>query len=131
MAPFTISNKYLLFFLLFILNFNCYALNKVEKPNIIFIFADDLGWGDLSCYGNWQITTPSLDKLASKGTLFTQFYVAGSVCSPSRSGIMSGQYPARNGIFGHISSKSKNEERKMPDALNPNLYMLTDMLKEA
>lgn len=117
--------------LLFPLFYNCFAQEKKEKPNIIFIFADDLGWGDLSCYGNWQIKTPSIDKLASRGTLFTQFYVAGSVCSPSRAGIMSGQYPARNEIFGHISSKANNEERKMPDALNPNLYMLTDMLKEA
>ena len=100
------------------------------KPNIIFIFADDLGWGDLSCYGNNRVKTPELDRLASEGTLFTQFYVAGSVCSPSRAAIMTGQYPARNRIFGHIARKEMNEQRKMPSALNPDLYTLTDMLKE-
>ncbi len=101
-----------------------------NQPNIIFIFADDLGWGDLSCYGGDRMKTPGLDKMAEQGTLFTQFYVAGSVCSPSRAGIMAGQYPSRNRIFGHIASKM-NEERKMPDALDPDLFMLTDMMKQA
>ncbi|MDX2432217.1 MAG: sulfatase-like hydrolase/transferase [Bacteroides sp.] len=101
------------------------------KPNIIFIFADDLGWGDLSCYGNSRVKTPSLDRLASEGTLFTQFYVAGSVCSPSRAGIMTGQYPARNRVFGHFASTAINQRRGMPNALDPDLVMLTDMLKGA
>lgn len=101
-----------------------------SKPNIIFIFADDLAWGDLSCYGNERIKTPSLDKLANKGTLFTQFYVAGSVCSPSRAGIMAGQYPARNRVFGHFHEPT-NKRRGIPDALDPDLFMLTDILKEA
>jgi len=102
-----------------------------SKPNIIFLFADDLGWGDLSCYGGSRVTTPSLDKLAGEGTLFTQFYVAGSVCSPSRSGIMSGQFPARNRVFGHFATEERNEQRGMPNALNPDLNMLTDIFKEA
>lgn len=107
------------------------ALEPTEaKPNIIFIFADDLGWGDLSCYGNNRIKTPSLDKLAKEGTLFTSFYVAASVCSPSRAGIMSGQYPARNKIYGHLATEMINETRGMPNALNPNLSMITDMLKK-
>ena len=105
--------------------------DRSNKPNIIFIFADDLGWGDLSCYGSSKVKTPSLDRLASGGTLFTQFYVAGSVCSPSRSGIMSGQYPARNRVFGHFATNQTNERRGMPNALDSNLYMLTDMLKGA
>lgn len=99
------------------------------QPNIIFIFADDLGWGDLSCYGNTDIKTPSLDKMAKEGTLFTQFYVAGSVCSPSRAGIMTGQYPARNRIFGHLATEEINKRREMPNALNPDMFTITDMLK--
>lgn len=99
------------------------------KPNMIFLFADDLGWGDLSCYGSEKMKTTSLDKLAKEGTLFTQFYVAGSVCSPSRAGIMSGQYPARNRVFGHFARTERNKERGMPNALDPDLFMLTDLLQ--
>lgn len=60
------------------------ASAREGKPNILFILADDLGWGDLGCYGNRTIRTPNLDAMAREGTLFTQFYVNGSVCSPSR-----------------------------------------------
>ena len=104
--------------------------NPEDLPNIIFLFADDLGWGDLSCYGSKRLQTPSLDHLAKEGTLFTQFYVAGSVCSPSRCAIMTGQYPTRNRVFGHFSSHEGNMSRAMPDALDPDLLMLTDVLKE-
>jgi hypothetical protein len=54
-----------------------------RRPNFIFILADDLGWGDLGCYGNRQLRTPALDRLAAQGTLFSQFYVAGSVSAPA------------------------------------------------
>jgi N-acetylgalactosamine-6-sulfatase len=104
---------------------------SAEQPNIVFLFADDLGWGDLSCYGQQRVKTPQLDRLASQGTLFTQFYVAGSVCSPSRTGIMTGQYPARHRIFGHLARAEINARREMPDALDPDVFMLTDMLKSA
>ena len=57
---------------------------KGARPNVVFILADDLGWGDLGCYGNRDTRTPNLDKLAAGGKLFTHFYVNGSVCSPSR-----------------------------------------------
>ena len=105
------------------------AQNKAEtKPNIIFIFADDMGWGDLSCYGN-NIQTPNLDRLATRGILFTNFYVAASVSSPSRAGILTGQYPARNLIFDYISNTKLNQERGMPDNLNPDLTTLADLLQ--
>ena len=87
------------------------AQQNKQKPNVIFIFADDLGWGDLSAYGGNRIKTPNLDRLASQGTLFTQFYVPASVCSPSRSGIMTGQYPSRNRVFGHFALKM-NKQRE-------------------
>lgn len=99
-----------------------------QKPNIIFIFADDLGWGDLSCYGN-SVATPNLDRLASRGTLFTNFYVAGSVSSPSRAGILTGQYPARNLIFDYLATPELNKKRGIPDNLNPDLTTIADVLR--
>jgi N-acetylgalactosamine-6-sulfatase len=108
---------------------NLLSAAQVNQPNIVFLFADDLGWGDLSCYGNQRIKTPELDQMAREGTLFTHFYVAGSVCSPSRSAIMTGQVPARNRIFGHLAQNEQNERRGMPNSLDPGLVMLTDLLK--
>ena len=100
-----------------------------KKPNIIFLFADDLGWGDLSCYGKDRFKTENLDRLAEEGTLFTQFYVAGSVCSPSRTGIMTGHCPARHRIFGHLARPEVNKRRAMPNAVDPGVTTLTDILK--
>ena len=71
---------------------------KKSPPNVIFIFADDLGYGDLSCYGSDSIYTPHLDQLAAKGVRFTDFYSTSPICSPSRAGLLTGQYPIRNGI---------------------------------
>ena len=65
----------------------------MSPPNIVFVFADDWGWGDLGCYGHPNIKTPNLDRLASEGTLFTQFYVCSGVCSPSRAAVMTGRFP--------------------------------------
>lgn len=75
-------------------------------PNIVFILADDLGWGELGCYGNAFNETPVLDRLASEGMRFTQAYAAGPVCSPTRASIITGQYPARCGITDFLSPKS-------------------------
>ena len=69
--------------------------NKKEKPNFLFILADDLGWKDLGCYGSSFYDTPNLDKLASEGTRFTDAYAAAPVSSPTRASIMTGKYPAR------------------------------------
>jgi arylsulfatase A len=71
------------------------------RPNILFILADDLGWGDPSCYGNRNFKTPALDRLAREGALFTQYYQGGSVCSPSRCTLMTGRWPAEFRIHGH------------------------------
>ncbi len=75
---------------------------KAQKPNIIFILADDLGWADLPAYGNRFNESPNINKLAKQGMLFTDAYSAGPVCSPTRASIMSGQYPARLGFVCHI-----------------------------
>jgi arylsulfatase A len=67
-------------------------------PNVVVILADDLGWGDLSSYGNTAIRTPNLDRLAAEGARFTSFYVAAPICAPSRAGLMTGRWPPRTGI---------------------------------
>ena len=72
----------------------------VDRPNFVVIFCDDLGWGDLGCYGHPTIATPNLDRMAAEGTRLTQFYVAASVCTPSRAGLLTGRYPSRSGMCG-------------------------------
>jgi len=67
-----------------------------DKPNFLIIFIDDMGYGDLGCYGGDQARTPNIDKLASQGTRFTSFY-AQTVCGPSRGALMTGRYPHRVG----------------------------------
>ena len=70
-----------------------------KKPNIIYIMADDLGWGDLSCYGQEKFQTPNLDKLASEGMRFTKHYAGSTVCAPSRCALMTGLHTQRRFIM--------------------------------
>ncbi len=101
------------------------------KPNIVFIFADDWGWGDLSCHGHPWIETPHLDRLAREGTDFQQFNVLNPVCSPSRTAVMTGHYPARYAIHQHFADPAQNHARGMPDWLDPKAPTLPRFLKEA
>jgi len=71
------------------------AVGSGKLPNIVFILADDLGYADLGCYGHPYARTPAIDRLAEEGTRFTQFYVTGVTCCPSRTGFMTGLFPAR------------------------------------
>ena len=87
----------------------CLGCNKTtaqEKPNIIIMMADDLGYGDVGCFGNKIIETPNIDQLASDGVKFTQFYAGHPTCSPSRAGMMAGRTPFRNGVYTYIPGKS-------------------------
>ena len=83
---------------------SCFSSFGAEKPNIIFFLADDLGWTDLGCYGSSFYESPNVDKLASEGMKFTQAYCAGSVCSPTRASIITGQVPARTGCTQYHGS---------------------------
>ncbi len=78
-----------------------------NKPNFIVFLTDDQGWGDLGCYGHERIKSPNLDKFATEGLRLTQCYAACSVCSPSRSAILTGRTPYRNGVFRWIPSGSQ------------------------
>ena len=71
------------------------SVSAAERPNILFILADDMGWGDLSCYGRPDYRTPNLDRFAQQGMRFTNAYAAAPVCTPTRVGFLTGRYPAR------------------------------------
>ena len=96
-------NKHLLVFTsqMFLASLLAFALSAGpapaddRPPNVVFMFADDLGFGDLGCYGHPYARTPAIDQLAREGTRFTQFYVTGVTCNPSRTGLMTGLFPAR------------------------------------
>ncbi|MEO6245007.1 MAG: sulfatase-like hydrolase/transferase, partial [Opitutaceae bacterium] len=101
------------------------------RPNIVFILADDWGWGDLSSRGHPWLKTPNLDRLASSGTDFRQFTVASGVCSPSRAAILTGQFPARFSIHGHFATVESHVQRGMPDWLDPKAVLLPRLLQQA
>ncbi|MFT6519550.1 MAG: arylsulfatase A-like enzyme, partial [Candidatus Azotimanducaceae bacterium] len=75
---------------------------KDNAPNIIVIFFDDLGWGDLSSYGNQLIETPNIDAIAKQGLLMTDFYSASPVCTPSRAALLTGRFPPRTRTDRHV-----------------------------
>ncbi len=102
-----------------------------SPPNIVFVFVDDMGWGDAGCYGNMINKTPNLDKMATEGLLFTNFTVASPVCSPSRVGVMTGQFPSRLSFHGHLDRVEVNQARGMPNFLDPGVPTLTKLLKSA
>ena len=101
------------------------------RPNILFIFADDWGWGDLSCHGHPYVKTPNIDRLAKEGTDFHRFTVASGVCSPSRTAVMTGHFPARYNIDGHFAWVPSNEKRNMPDWLSPESTLLPRLLQKS
>jgi N-acetylgalactosamine-6-sulfatase len=87
----------------------------ISKPNIIFIYADDLGWGDVSCHGaeSW-LKTPTIDRLAGEGMDFSQFNVLSPVCSPSRVATMTGRFPSRFGINNVFNSQTLGPKKSTP-----------------
>lgn len=102
-----------------------------SPPNILFIFADDWGWGDLGCHGHPYVKTPNIDRLAREGTDFHRFTVASGVCSPSRTAVMTGHFPARYNIDGHFAWVPSNAKRNMPDWLDPRVTTMPKLLQSA
>ncbi|MEM7572866.1 MAG: sulfatase [Bacteroidota bacterium] len=104
------------------------AAEAASAPNIILIFADDLGYGDLACYGHPTIETPNLDRLAREGRRYTQFYVGAEICTPSRTALLTGRYPVRSGMT------SNQRSVLFPDSgggLPASEYTLAEALQEA
>jgi arylsulfatase A-like enzyme len=89
-----------------------HAQKEKSKPNVLIIFADDLGWADLSCYGSTFYETPNLDELAMSGTKFTHAYATSPVCSPTRASLMTGKLPTITGITDWIPGRHANGKAK-------------------
>ena len=102
-----------------------------RPPNIVFIFIDDMGYGDLSVTGNMDVETENIDRLAADGVRLTQFYVASPICSPSRVGITTGQFPAQHQIHSYLNSRERNRARGMRNYLDPNAPAIARSFKEA
>jgi arylsulfatase A len=108
------KEKYYLGIAVFILSQLISSCNPKEpgntaKPNIVLIMADDLGYGELSCYGSTKIKTPNIDELAAQGVKFLDFHANGPVCSPTRAALMTGKYQQRTGVEGVITAANHRE----------------------
>jgi len=112
---------HLLFLFTSILSISLFA-NK-NRPNLVIIFADDQGYGDLSCFGSTTIKTPNIDRIAKEGRKFTNFMVASPVCTPSRAALLTGCYPKRVGMHQHVLFPSSTK------GLNPKEYTMADHFK--
>ena len=108
------------FFLLINTSFHLWGTDKV---NVVLIFADDQGYGDLGCFGSKKIKTPNIDQMAKEGRKFTNFMVASPVCTPSRAALLTGCYPKRVGLHQHVLFPSSNK------GLHPDEYTLADHFK--
>ncbi len=102
-----------------------------ERPNIIFIFADDWGYGDMGKHGSTFCETPNLDRMAEEGVDFANFTVNSPVCTPSRVAVMTGQFPARQCIHQHYMGWKANQKRGMPDWMDVKGPSLARMLQDA
>jgi arylsulfatase A-like enzyme len=99
------------------------ASGAERPPNFVLVYCDDMGYGDLSCYGQKNYQTPHLDRLASEGIRFTDFHTAAAVCSASRSALLTGCYPQRIGILGALNHRANH-------GINANEILLPELLKE-
>jgi len=103
--------------------------SAAERPNVLCIVVDDMGWGDVSCFGG-QVPTPNMDRLAQEGMQFRQFYVASPICSASRCGMITGQFPARWRITSYLQTQAGNRECEQADFLDPKAPSLPRVFKD-
>jgi len=108
-----------------------HGLETSKHPNIIFVLIDDMGWGDLSCFGNTDASTPNIDELAAEGVRFESFYVNSPICSPSRTAFLTGQYPQRWNIHSYLNNREDNERRGMASWLDVKAPSVARVLKSA
>lgn len=109
--------------------FSCSQDKADVQPNILFVLCDDLGYGDLSCYGHPHIKTPVLDELATGGVQFTNYYSAAPVCSPSRAGLLTGRSPNKAGIYDFIPGTNKSIDCRDMVHLQKHEHTIPAMLK--
>ena len=98
-----------------------------RRPNVLLIVVDDLGYGDLGCYGSKEIRTPSMDRLASQGVRLTDFYVSAPICSPTRASLLTGRYPQHSGFewavgYGERGFGLAASEQTLPRMLGQSRY---------
>ena len=97
----------------------CFLQAAAPQPNVVLVFVDDMGYGDLGCYGNKNNKTPNIDRLAAEGQRWTSFYSSGAVCVPSRTGLMSGRHPA---LFSGKQELAKTRDKLMASMLKKEGY---------
>src|SRR5260370_8772158 len=93
-------------------------LQADPRPNVVFILADDLGYGDLGCYGQQQMATPNIDRIATEGVRFTQAYAGSTVCAPSRCALMTGMHTGHGRIPGNARLSLFPEDRTVPETFH-------------
>jgi arylsulfatase len=106
-------------------------IGKSDRPNIIVVLTDDMGRGDLGCYGGTVCPTPHIDAMARQGTRYTQYYSASPICSPSRAGLLTGMFPARWRITSFLQTRAGNRGCEQADFLDPAAPSLPRVLKAA
>jgi uncharacterized sulfatase len=107
------------------------AAEPRQRPNIVMLLIDDMGWGDFSCFGNPDAKTPNIDRVAAEGIRFSQFYVNSPICSPSRCALTTGQYPQRWRIGSYLNNRADNARRGVADWLDPQAPTLPRLLQRA
>lgn len=126
------TTKPLLVFLLMVFPWGAVsAAAPAARPNIIMVFIDDMGWGDFSCFGNKEASTPNVDRLAAEGLRFSQFYVNSPICSPSRCALTTGQYPQRWRITSFLNNRAANDKRGVAQWLDPAAPTLARVLQQS
>lgn len=106
------------------------SAQETERPNLVLVFIDDMGWGDFSCFGNETVETENIDRLARAGIRFRQFYVNSPICSPSRTAITTGNWPQRWRIGSYLDNRQRNADRGIANWLDPQAPSLARILKQ-
>ncbi|MCK5747150.1 MAG: sulfatase-like hydrolase/transferase, partial [Oricola sp.] len=110
---------------------SAYAAAPGKKPNVVIFLADDLGYGDLATYGG-KAQSPNIQKLADRGAMFTDYYAAAPVCSPSRAGLLTGRFPMSTGIFTYIRARRPGRDLAEEQVwLKESFLTMPEMLKSA
>jgi arylsulfatase A-like enzyme len=132
MIRYTLTALLLLVCALLLLPVQASSQSKTSRqPNIIVVLIDDAGYADYSSYGNQRVQTVNIDRMAAEGLRFAQFYVNSPICSPSRTALMIGQYPARWRITSYIDNRARNAKRGMAQFLDPAAPVLARFLQGA